>query len=68
MNSCMRYENRGSWWHMRYARWNEFGGFIVRKSDRQRMMRRMGRAVSDHRAACMPVNGKNRVFRRYVCK
>ena len=67
VNSYMRYKRRGTWWYMRYARWYELDGFIVRKSERQRMAKRMwtmcDESLSDHRPVCMRVNVKeNRRF------
>ena len=41
VNIYMRYKRRNTWWHTRHAWWYELDGFIVKKSGRQRMVRRM---------------------------
>ena len=56
---------------MRYAKWYELDGIIVRKSERQRMVKQMwvmnNGAQPDPRPVCLRVNAKkNTKFRRRV--
>ena len=41
VNSFMRHERRGTWFNVRYGRWYELDGFLVRKGERHRMVERM---------------------------
>ena len=53
VNSFMRHERRGTWFHPRYGRWYELDGFLVRKRERHNMVERMRTrsewGLSDHR-------------------
>ena len=59
VNSFMRHERRGTWFHMRYGRWYELDGFLVRKGERHGMVERMRTmsewGLSDHRPKLMRV-------------
>ena len=67
VNSYMQHARRGTWFHMRFARWYELDGFIVRKNERHRMVKRMWTmddgALSDHRPKCMKVKVRNKRWR-----
>ena len=41
VNSFMKHRRRGTWFNLRYGRWYELDGFIVRKKDRVGMVERM---------------------------
>ena len=53
-----------TWWTLWYARWCELDDFIVKKCERQRMMKRMWTmsdgALSDQIPICLQVNAKKR--------
>ena len=59
VNSFMRHARRGTWFNVRYGRWYELDGFIVRKSERHGMVDRMRTMsdweLSDHRPKLMRV-------------
>ena len=59
VNSFMKHRRRGSWFSIRFHRWYELDGFVVRKRDRVGLVRRMCGAsewgLSDHRPKCMRV-------------
>ena len=59
VNSFMKHRRRGTWFNLRYARWYELDGFIVRKKDRVGMVERMRTmsewGLSDHRPKIMRV-------------
>ena len=59
VNSYMRHARRGTWFNLRYGRWYELDGFLVRKDERHRMIGRMTTksewGLSDHRPKCMRV-------------
>ena len=59
VNSYMRHGRRGTWQHPRSGRWYELDGFIVRKEERQRLVRKMKtmsmNELSDHTAKSMIV-------------
>ena len=59
VNSYMKHRRRGTWFSMRYRRWYELDGFVVRKKDRVGMVKRMCGAsewgLSDHRPKCLRV-------------
>ena len=59
VNSYMRHARRGTWFNLRYGRWYELDGFLVRKDERHRMIGRMNTrsewGLSDHRPKCMRV-------------
>jgi len=40
VNSYMRYKRRGTWLNVRYGRWYELDGFVMRKTDRRWMIKR----------------------------
>ena len=67
VNSFMKHRRRGTWFSARYHRWYELDGFVVRKRDRVRMVRRMCGAnewgLSDHRPKCMRVRVCTRRWR-----
>ena len=67
VNSYMRHARRGTWLHMRYGRWYELDGFVVRKNERQRMVRKMWTmddgVLSDHRPKCMRVKVNKKRWR-----
>ena len=67
VNSYMKHRRRGTWFSARYHRWYELDGFVVRKRDRVRMVRRMCGAnewgLSDHRPKCMRVRVCTRRWR-----
>ena len=53
VNSFMKHARRGTWFNLRYGRWYELDGFLVRKNERHRMIERMKTlsewGLSDHR-------------------
>ena len=59
VNSFMRHERRGTWFHLRYGRWYELDGFLVRKGERHGMVERMRTrsewGLSDHRPKILRV-------------
>ncbi|KAI8519282.1 hypothetical protein Bbelb_025390 [Branchiostoma belcheri] len=52
VNSYLKHKHRGTWFNLRYGRWYELDGFIVRKSERHKMIERMRTSsewsLSDH--------------------
>jgi len=67
VNSYMKHERRGTWFHMRYGRWYELDGFIVRKGERHRMVESMKTMsewqLSDHRPKVMKVRKMKKKWR-----
>ena len=59
VNSFMRHRRRGTWLHPRSGRWYELDGFVVRKEERQRLVRKVKtmsmNELSDHTAKSMIV-------------
>ena len=59
VNSFMKHERRGTWFHTRYGRWYELDGFVVRKGERHGMVERMRTlsewGLSDHRPKLLRV-------------
>ena len=59
VNSYMKHRRRGTWFSVRFHRWYELDGFVVRKRDRVGLVRRMCGAsewgLSDHRPKCVRV-------------
>ena len=70
VNSYMRHARRGTWFHMRWARWYELDGFLVRKDERARVVRKMWTmddgGLSDHRPKCMKVEVRRERWRRVI--
>ena len=68
VNSFCRYARRGTWRHMVSGRWYELDGFLVKGSERHRMVKRMctkdAYELSDHRPVCMWVREKGKRWRR----
>ena len=68
VNSFMRHARRGTWFHIRYGRWYELDGFLVRKSERHGMVERMRTmsewGLSDHRPKLMRVRKAVKKWRR----
>ena len=60
VNSYMKHERRGTWLHPRSGRWYELDGFLMRKDERHRLVRRMKAMsmseLSDHVAKSMTVS------------
>ena len=67
VNSFVRHKSRGTWFNRMYGRWYELDGFIVRKKERQRLVRRMRtvneNALSDHKPKSMRVRVDGRRWR-----
>ena len=67
VNSYMRHARRGTWQHPRTGRWYELDGFLVRKEERHRLVRRMKTmnecVLSDHTAKSMTVRVNERRWR-----
>ena len=67
VNSYMKHRRRGTWFNMRYGRWYELDGFVVRKRDRVGMVVRMRTisewGLSDHRPKVMRVKKGERRWR-----
>ena len=59
VNSFMRHGRRGTWQHPRSGRWYELDGFVVRKEERQRLVRKVKtmsmNELSDHTAKSLKV-------------
>ena len=59
VNSFMKHARRGTWFNLRYGRWYELDGFLVRKNERHRMIERMRTlsewGLSDHRPKMLRV-------------
>ena len=59
VNSFVKHRRRGTWFNLRYGRWYELDGFIVRKKDRAWMVQKMRTmsewGLSDHRPKVMRV-------------
>ena len=53
VNSYMKHARRGTWFNLRYGRWYEMDGFIVRKGERHRIVMSLKTlsewGLSDHR-------------------
>lgn len=66
VNRYMRHARRGTWFSVVYKRWYELDGFIVRKCERQGMIKRMSTrnewGLFDHRPKVMrvKVRGKSK--------
>jgi hypothetical protein len=67
VNSYMKHARRGTWFHMRYGRWYELDGFIVRKNERHGHVRKMWTVndgvLSDHRPKCMKLRVRSKKWR-----
>ena len=67
VNSYMKHERRGTWFNLRYGRWYELDGFIVRKNDRHEMIESMCTGsewqLSDHRPKVMKVRERRKKWR-----
>jgi len=67
VNSYMRHRRRGTWFNRFYGRWYELDGFIVRRGERHRLVRRMHvveeRTLSDHKPKRMIVKRKGKRWR-----
>ena len=67
VNSFMKHARRGTWYNLRYRRWYELDGFIVRKNERYWMIERMRTmsewGLSDHRPKCVRVRKEVRKWR-----
>ena len=59
VNSFMSHRRRGTWFNRIYGRWYELDGFIVRRRDRHRLVRRMNVVnevtLSDHKPKRMVI-------------
>lgn len=70
VNSYMGYARRGTWRHMARGTWHELDGFLVKGSERHRMVKRMWTKdeyeLSDHRPVCMRVRDKGKRWRKDV--
>ena len=67
VNSFVRYKSRGTWFNRMYVRWYELDGFVVRKGERHRMVRRIRTveemSLSDHKPKCMKIAVNERKWR-----
>ena len=67
VNSYMRHARRGTWFNMRYRRWYELDGFLVRKNERHWMIEKMRTlsewGLSDHRPKCVSIRKDVRKWR-----
>ena len=67
VNSYMKHARRGTWFNLRYGRWYELDGFVVRKRDRHQMVERMRTksdwSLSDHRPKVMRIRVSERRWR-----
>ena len=67
VNSYMKHARRGTWFNLRYGRWYELDGFLVRKNERHRMIERMRTlsewGLSDHRAKVMRIRPEMKKWR-----
>ena len=41
VTNFMKHVRRGTWFNLRYGRWYELDGFLVRKNERHRMFERI---------------------------
>ena len=59
VNSFVRHRRRGTWFNRMYGRWYELDGFIVRKAERHRIVKRMRTVnevtLSDHKPKSMTI-------------
>ncbi|MEL7302028.1 MAG: endonuclease/exonuclease/phosphatase family protein, partial [Pseudomonadota bacterium] len=67
VNSYMRHERRGTWQHPWNGRWYELDGFLMRKEERHRLVKRMkamnASDLSDHAAKSLTVKVCERRWR-----
>ena len=67
VNSYMKHRRRGTWQHPRSGRWYELDGFLVRKEERHKLVKRMkamnANVLSDHAAKSLTVNVRGRRWR-----
>ena len=67
-NSFSDHRNRGPWYHQGMGRWYELDGFILKKEQRHRIMKKMWTgaetALSDHRPKIMKIKTGGRKWRR----
>jgi len=67
VNSFIKHRRRGTWFNLRYGRWYELDGFIVRQSERHRMVKKMRTTnewgLSDHRPKIMSITTSHKRWR-----
>ena len=66
-NSFVRHKRRGTWFNRMYGRWYELDGFVVRKGERHRMVRRIRTveemSLSDHKPKSIKIAVSERKWR-----
>ena len=67
VNSYVKHQRRGTWYHQIRGEWYELDGFIMSKKDRHRMVRRMKTTneddLSDHRTKILRIAAPKKRWR-----